>query len=103
MSRWTDPAKKQKAFMLNRQVMATIDSYAREIEKQFDDVIEEDFKVFEELLIKRCKMIEEMRMKAYEANRKAQEEQQLADQYPLPVPGHEVSPLGPTLEQPISV
>lgn len=93
MSKWTDPDKKQKAFVLNRQVMNTIDSYARETDQSFDDVIKEEFEMFEQLLIKKCSVIEEIRIKAYEASRKAREEQKLAEQSPLIVPGHEVNPL----------
>lgn len=93
MSKWNDPEKKQKAIVLNRQVFNTIDSYAREIDSTFDDVIKDDFKQFEELLIQRCATIQDMRMAAYEKARKEREEQKLADEAPLRVSGHEVEPI----------
>ena len=93
MSKWNDPEKKQKAIVLNRQVFNTIDSYAREIDSTFDDVIKDDFSQFEELLIKRCAIIQEMRMTAYEKARKEREAQRIADENPLVVPGHEVEPI----------
>lgn len=93
MSKWSDPDKKQKAIMLNRQVYNTIDSYARELDSTFDEVIKDEFTAFEQMLIKKCATIQEMRMVAYEKAKQERENQKLADENPLIVPGHEVEPI----------
>ena len=101
MQKWTDPQMRQQVFLFPRTVLNKLKAYSEETGQPFDKIIEPGFKIFTQYLINKCSEIDEIRYNAILAEKKAKEEQELAAQYPLQVPGHEVDPVGN--EQPITV
>jgi hypothetical protein len=103
MSKWSDPERRLQGFMINKSVLFKLKAYAVETEQTFEQVVKDDFEAFEQALVKKATQVDEIRFKAIEAEQVRRIEQALADQHPLIVPGHEVDPLGPQLEQPITI
>lgn len=93
MSKWSDPDKKLQGFMINKAVLLKLKAYAEETEQTFENVIKTEFEAFEQTLLNKAREIDEIRFKAIEEMKKQRDEQELAAQFPLKVPGHEVDPI----------
>lgn len=93
-----DKGKMQQIFYFDKTMLKKLKAYALETDTPFHKFIDYELTQFEQMLIDKCAEIDKIRMKTYEAMLKAQEEQKLADQHPLIVPGHEVDPIGKELE-----
>lgn len=85
--------KRMIPIYLEESIYREIKVYGAETDQSFQQVISEQSHEFEQSLIKLVSRIKEMKRKAEEERQKQEEIQRIADENPLPVPGHEVNPI----------
>ena len=78
---------------IDESIYREIKVYAAETDQTFQEIIKGEVQTFEQSLLKIVSEIKEMRSKALQEKLRIEEEQRIAAEHPMPVPGHEVEPI----------
>ena len=82
--------KTQQIMYFNKTVLMKLKAYGLETGTPFHKLILDETKKFEDMLLAKCEQIDKLRMAEYESYLREKEARELAEQNPMPVPGHEV-------------